>query len=171
MKPAPLSRLILVLTLILPACLVGAETAPKVVSLGNNTYSITVSAKNKFTRNTQKLKTQAMETATQFCAQAGKQFKLVSVDESKSMYLVGDMASTKITFKALEARSPELAATTTESPALQPATVRATPTDSLYSELIKLDELRKKGILTDDEFAAEKRRFWTAQNNAGCTGH
>ena len=33
-----------------------------------------------------------------------------------------------------------------------------TATDSLYDELMKLDDLRKKGILTEDEFTAEKKK-------------
>ncbi len=33
----------------------------------------------------------------------------------------------------------------------------------MYSELMKLDELRKKGILTDDEFEEQKKRLLEAQ--------
>jgi len=33
----------------------------------------------------------------------------------------------------------------------------------MYSELMKLDELRKKGILTDDEFEEQKKRVLEAQ--------
>jgi len=29
----------------------------------------------------------------------------------------------------------------------------------LYQELLKLDDLRQKGILTDDEFDAEKKKL------------
>jgi uncharacterized membrane protein YdbT with pleckstrin-like domain len=35
----------------------------------------------------------------------------------------------------------------------------AAPKSDAYSELLKLNELREKGILTDDEFAKEKRRI------------
>ena len=31
--------------------------------------------------------------------------------------------------------------------------------DDVYAELIKLDDLRNRGILTDDEFEAEKRKL------------
>ena len=33
-----------------------------------------------------------------------------------------------------------------------------------YSELVKLDDLRKKGILTDDEFQAEKKKLLSKSN-------
>ena len=32
-------------------------------------------------------------------------------------------------------------------------------TDDLYAQLTKLDDLRKKGILTDEEFQAEKKKI------------
>jgi len=153
--------LLLLFTLVLSADPARAEDSPKVVPLGDNTYSITVSATNKFTRNTAKLKATGIEAATQFCAKEGKQFKLVSVDESKSMYLVGNMAATKITFKALNPGDPELAAAPVETakPAATPvAKPAATPTDALYDELMKLEELRKKGVLTDEEFTAQKKK-------------
>ena len=37
-------------------------------------------------------------------------------------------------------------------------------TDELYSELVKLDDLRKKGILTDEEFQAEKKKLLSHSN-------
>jgi len=151
--------LLLLLTLVLPASPARAESAPQIVPLGDNTYSVTVSATNKFTRNTAKLRAAGIEAANQFCAKAGKQFKLVSADETKSMYLVGDMASTKITFKALAAGDPELAARPGEMAGPVAAPVPApTPTDTLFAEITKLDELRKKGLLTDEEFAAQKKK-------------
>ena len=33
-----------------------------------------------------------------------------------------------------------------------------TPTKDVYSELMKLDELRKKGILTEEEFQTQKKK-------------
>lgn len=151
----PLRRFLTVLFLFVSAGLLRAQNVSKVESLGDNTYSVTVSATNKFTRNTAKLKAAGIEAATQFCAKEGRRFKLVSATENKSMYLVGDMAATKITFKALNEGDPELAgpADAMVGPAPVP-----TATDSLYEELIKLDDLRKKGILTDEEFMAQKKK-------------
>jgi hypothetical protein len=41
---------------------------------------------------------------------------------------------------------------------------RRLTTDELYNELVKLDDLRKKGILTDDEFQAEKKKLLSRSN-------
>lgn len=132
--------------------------APKVESLGNGIYTITVSANHKFTRNTEKLKAQATAAATEFCTQEHKQLEIVSVDESKPMYLVGEMAKVTLTFKAVEPGAPPAAAiatsfATTVGPA-SPGTNQA-----LYQDLLRLDDLRKKGILTEDEFATEKKKL------------
>ena len=37
-------------------------------------------------------------------------------------------------------------------------------TDDLYEALLKLDDLRKKGILTDEEFQAEKKKVLSRSN-------
>lgn len=150
--PSP-RRFLAILGLCLSVGLLRAQTISNIESIGDNTYSLTATATTKFTRNTAKLKAAGIDAATQFCAKEGRHFKLVSATESKSMYLVGGMAATRIVFKALKEGDPELAGTT-----VTPAKPAPTATDSLYDELIKLDELRKKGILTDDEFAAEKKK-------------
>ena len=132
-----------------------AGDPPQVVPLGGNDYTITVKATHKFTRNTQKLKDQAIEAATQFCAKEGKALKVVTVKEDKSFYMVGDFAQVTLTFKALSPGDPELAPVTADHPRPPPA-INA---DILTSELTKLDDLRKKGILTDEEFTAAKKRL------------
>ena len=128
---------------------------PQIVTLSDNTYSITVKATHKFTRNTQKLKDQAMEAATQFCRTKGKQLKVVSVTEDKSLYLIGGYPQATLTFKALSPGDPELVTATEDHPQPPPAM----NADLLTSELTKLDGLRKKGLLTDEEFAAAKKKL------------
>ena len=124
--------------------------SPKVVPLGDNTYSITREANYLFTRNTDKLKAQAQADAVKFCASQGKQLKVVSLKDDKPFY-GRDFVKVMIVFKALDAGDPELAS--------QPASMEAPAhKDDLYAELIKLDDLRKKGILTEEEFTVEKKK-------------
>jgi hypothetical protein len=155
MTTKPLTRLLSMLVAVLVANCAAADDTPQVVPLGDNTYSITVKATHKFTRNTEKLKTQAMDAATQFCAKEGKVLKVVSVTEDKSMYLVGSYSQSTLTFKALSPGDPELAPATDDHPKPPPAM----NADLLTSELTKLDDLRKKGLLTDEEFAAAKKKL------------
>jgi hypothetical protein len=130
--------------------------APKVVELGNNTYSVTATANDKFTRNTAKLKDQATVIAEEYCAKQGKHLKIVSVTENKGVYLFGDFASATVTFKALDLSDPELSAQTGGARVQEPTAPLTN--EQLYADLLRLDDLHKKGILTDAEFAAEKKK-------------
>ena len=109
--------------------------------MGNNTYSITREANSIFDRKIKELRAQAMDDAAKFCASQGKQLKVLSVAEDPSIFLLG-FINVKIVFKALDAGDPELTA---------PIEVdgKKAPKNDYYSELIRLDDLRKRGILTD----------------------
>ena len=117
-------------------------------------------AKDGFHRDIEVLKTQAMEAATNFCAVRGKQLKVVSMTEEKPWITLGYFKA-KLVFKALDAGDPEL---TSESAPVgggrPPAVAREKPltTSELCAALTQLDELRKKGILSEEEFQAEKQK-------------
>jgi hypothetical protein len=152
-----------------------------VVPVGNDTFTITCEARTAFNRDTDKLRDKANEEATKYCADHNKQLKVVSLTSKLPMFGTG-YARAKITFMALDAGDPRLsnaAPAAAPSYAANPAyaaapvvmTAPAAPappprlnTDELYSELVKLDDLRKKGILTDDEFQAEKRKLLSRSN-------
>lgn len=126
-----------------------------VTPAADGTYSITAKATHKFTRNTEKLTEQAMKAAEKFCAKDGKTLKVLSVKEDKKQYLVGDFAQITLTFKALAAGDAELAPATAAAPAI----AKPMTTDELGAELTKLDDLRKKGLLTDGEFETLKQKL------------
>lgn len=154
MKRPPLFGLFLLLAFAVPAL---AEKVSDITPLGDDTYTVSAHATHKFTRNTKKLAAIATEAAEAFCAKEGKVMKLVSTDDKRGMYGVGGFATAMITFKALLPGAAELASTQPQQPQVR-APIPATPTDSLYEELLKLDDLRKRGILTEEEFASEKKK-------------
>lgn len=158
MTTSPLSRAGLAALVLAFAPLArAADPAPQVADLGDHTYRVTVTANHKFTRNTEKLKAQARVAAADYCAQLGKQLKILAVTENKSLLLVGDMASATLTFKALDLADPELAKPAAAAAAVDP--VAPPPTnEAMYADLLRLDDLHKKGILSDAEFAAEKKK-------------
>jgi hypothetical protein len=142
--------------------LTGYAAPPKVESMGNDTYTVTRVAKTGFVRHTDELRAEALDDAAKFCADQGKQLKVVTVTESKPKIMF---------FGYANAGDPELksepapaaltggtAAAYAERPAPPMIVERPLTTDELYSELTKLDDLRKKGILTDEEFQSEKRK-------------
>lgn len=154
-----LGRILFIFTIAAAAAnFAGAADVSPVRPLGNGTYSITVSSRNLFSRNIEALKVQALQEATKFCAKDGKKPKIISVNADKSLILVGDFSQATLTFKALDIGDPELAS---EQPMIAGRlAVPATPaTEQLYSDLIRLDDLHKKGILTDAEFETEKKKI------------
>ena len=130
-----------------------APVPARVVPIGDNTFSITQTAKSAFTRDTDKMRSDLQDEAARYCAAQGKQLKVVDLTSSKPFFSTG-YASAKIVFKALSAGEFEQA----NAPAGAVSAERPNGTGDLYADLLKLDELRKKGILTDDEFQTEKKK-------------
>jgi hypothetical protein len=142
------------------------DNVENVVSMGGDTYSIRVEAKSAFNRDGDKLKAEASDAAANYCAAQGKVLKVVSLTGKVPMFSTG-YANAKIVFKALSPGDPELSSpppsATAGSASVAPA-ARQLTTDELYNELMKLDDLRKKGILSDEEFQAEKKKVLSHSN-------
>jgi hypothetical protein len=146
--------------------------APEALAMGNNTYSITRVAKHALDRDIDALKAQAMEDATRFCAARGKQLKVVSMTEEKPWLTFGYFKA-KIVFKALNAGDAELTGepapvagserptytAVSQQPAPPAVSEKLVTTGDLYAALTQLDDLRKKGILTEEEFQSEKQKI------------
>jgi hypothetical protein len=166
-KFIPLGSLFSVALLGLASSGFASSPPPAPVSMGDNTWSIRREGGNAFVYDVDKLKAEATDAATKFCADRGKQMKVISVTGKAPFFGTG-YAWAKVVFKALDANDPELLAPVAVPGA--PAQVIYAPverrltTDQLYSELVKLDDLRKKGILTDDEFQAEKKKLLSKSN-------
>jgi hypothetical protein len=126
-----------------------------VVHVSDNTYSVLREAKNTFNRDTQVLKDAAMQEAENFCKQQGKELKVVTWMVYKPRFISG-YASAKLVFKAFAPGDPELTATPAALPTT-PILTSGAPGD-LYTELLKLDDLKKRGILSEKEFEAEKKK-------------
>ena len=153
MMRSPPLRLILLVAFVLSAGSAWAQSEPKFESLGDDTYTVGVHATHKFTRNTKKLEALATKAAEEFCAKDGKVMKLVSTDDKRGMYGVGGFAYATVTFKALDPADAGLA-----KPDAPHANAAQPAPSSLYTELLNLDDLRKRGILTQEEFDSEKKK-------------
>jgi len=152
------------------AALAGCAGTTSTLPTANNTYTITRQAGSGLDRDTDALEDQVKDSAAQFCASRGKQLKIVSLTANKPLFLTG-YATATIVFKALDAGDPELTASgpapvaSVEAPPAAPAAPAVAPmSGDLYTQLTKLDELRKKGILTDEEFQSEKKKVLSHSN-------
>ncbi len=152
------------------------DTVGNPVSLDNNTYSITCEATNGFMRDEDQLKADASAAAEKFCAAQGKTLKIISVKSKMPTFSTG-YGWAKITFMALNPGEPIMSAPAAPMGApgsgsgaayagapAAPAAPLSLTTDEMYTQLLKLDDLRKKGILTEEEFQAEKKKVLSHTN-------
>jgi len=138
-------------------CVAKTPDLEPVVPLGDNTYSVVREASNTFMRDIEKLKAEARDAAEKYCAAQGKQMKEVSLVTEKPWPTIG-LFKAKLVFKALNPGETESTPTVPTVAAVVSGNA-ATGSDDFYSALIKLDDLHKKGILTDKEFEAQKKRI------------
>jgi Short C-terminal domain len=153
-----------------------AAPKPAPVSLGNNTYRLTRSARFAFSFDTDKLKKQAREDAIKFCDSLGKKMKELSISAEKASLIYGGFSSATIIFKALDPADPELADASTPATGLNDLDMlvhlhdRKLLSDAEFesaknrlnersSDLDALLELKRKGVLTDAEFEAARNRL------------
>ena len=147
-----------------------SASTSKLFQMGGNTYSVTRTASSGFKRDVDVLQAEAEADAAKYCADQGKQLKVITVSTDLPHFGLG-YASAKIIFKALDAGSPELTSNAATGPAPDSANAMGSATTpvaqvilqgapgDLYTELLKLDDLRKRGLLTDKEFDAEKKKL------------
>ncbi len=146
--------------LLICVALMGCGTTSNVISMGNDTYKVTRKADSAFVRDGDKLLAKAKEDAANFCAARGKELKVVDVMVDEPHFSTG-YVSARVIFRAVtpgEVNLTSAPAQAEKTPA--PAEISAKPsTDNLYADLTKLDELRKQGILSEEEFQAEKKKI------------
>lgn len=138
------------------------------VQKGQNTYTITATASSAFMTDTDRLKDEANAAAVKYCADHGKILKIITLSSKSPHFSLGYCTGT-IVFMALDAGDPALLPPPPPAPMGAPEAYaapapRSLTTDELVAELTKLDDLRKKGILTDDEFQAEKKKVLSHSN-------
>jgi len=158
-KTSTLGRVLspLLFCAVLLTCAAKVPDLEPVVPLGDNTYSVVREASNTFMRDIEKLKAEARDAAEKFCSAQGKQMKEVSLVTEKPWPTIGLFKATLV-FKAIKPGEQE-PTPTVPSVAAVVSSNTAAGSDDFYSALIKLDDLRKKGILTDKEFDAQKKRI------------
>ena len=141
--------------------LASSPAPAEVIPVGDDTFSITHTGKSAFSRDTDKMRADVREEAAKYCAAQGKELKILELTSEKPFFSTG-YASAKIVFKAVTPGEVEPASAPATAASASGVTNRsvehATATDDLYAELMKLDELHQKGILTDKEFKVEKKK-------------
>ena len=158
------------------ACFAGCASNSGIRPMGANTYIVTRQAATGFS-GAGTLKADAISEAAKYCEAQGKVMKIVAVTEAKPPYILGNFPKAEVVFKALNPGDPELVLPSVfdasgnqvrvGSSLIDRSEVKISvdhpDTEDIYTKLEKLDELRKKGILTEEEFQKEKSKLLDAQ--------
>ena len=139
---------------------------PPIVALSTDTYLLTRTDKGGVFGNAAAMKADVIREASEFAARQGK--VAVPLEMRDSPLVVGrSFASVEYQFRVVDKSDPEagrvslvprpnlIVEKTTEKNLKQDIV----PQKDVYAELIKLDDLKKRGILTQDEFDAQKARL------------
>ncbi|MBX9630240.1 MAG: SHOCT domain-containing protein [Burkholderiales bacterium] len=161
------------LTLMVAAIVVGFVASgcanPGIVKLGPDTYMLSRTDKGGVFGNASAMKADVIREANEFAAKQGKVAVPVTLHESP-MY-IGHFASVEYQFRVVDASDPDAQKVilvprpdmVIESTGKASVDVKTTDETKrqpdVYSELIKLDDLRKRGILSDAEFEAQKKKL------------
>lgn len=146
--------------------LAGCASNSGVIPIGKDTFMVSRQAATGFS-GSGTLKAEAFQEASQYCTNLGKSLQVVSTHEASPPYILANFPKAEIQFMCLDAKDAEL-----NRPKLrkEPDSIVEIKTDihtenesiksnDIYAELIKLDDLRKKGIITDAEFDAQKKKL------------
>jgi len=142
--------------------------SPAIVQISPDTYMLTRSSAAGMFANMSKLKAGVIQEANEFAARQGKVAIPISQQQRRPEH---GFPSFEYQFRVVDPDDPEARRTVLAAgPDIVVQTnqnIDAKLTNSkdsresidLYTELTKLDDLRKRGILSDSEFEAQKKKL------------
>lgn len=135
---------------------------PEIVQMSTDTYMIAKTSKAGIFGNPAKMKLGMIRQANEFAASKG--MAAVPLASSEVPLAVGQFASFEYQFRLVDKGNPKangghLQHVPDEVVDINGAGPSAPIQADLYSQLVKLDDLRKRGIITDAEFDAQKQKL------------
>ena len=142
---------------------------PEIVQLSPDTYMLSRTDKGGIFGNASAMKAGVIREANEFAASKGK--VAIPLHLQETALAPGRFASVEYQFRVVEKSDPEarrvnlvprpdVVIQTNEKSTVDVRNRDETPRQpDLYGELLKLDDLRKRGILTDAEFEVQKKKL------------
>lgn len=159
------------LLMALLASLCGCATAPA-IPMGNDTYMISQTSAGGVFKSMSSLKAEVMERANAFAASKGQVAVPIAARESPAypghmpnfeyQFRLVDRSDPRAEGGALIARPDTVVEVHNNAPPT-PASPPAAKSSDVYTELLKLDDLRKRGIISEQEFEAQKAKVLSEQ--------
>jgi hypothetical protein len=155
-----MKKILLCVVLVIAGC-----ANPPIVKLSPDTYMLTRADRGGIFGNAAKMKAEVIEEAQAFAGQQGKVAIPLSLNE-KPLHVGGGFATIEYQFRVVDKNDPEARRTNLvprpniviESNQKSKVDVTTDGGDT-YSKLLRLDDLKKRGILSEDEFNEQKRKI------------
>ena len=120
-----------------------------------------------FWSSTAQIKAEAFKDANAYCVNLDKRMQIVHTSQHETSGRPGDFPGAEIQFMCLNANDRELVRPKLRKEADTVVEIKkniqikdaSENSKNTYQELIKLDDLRKKNIITEDEFNEQKKRL------------
>ena len=156
-----------ILLAVIAGALVGCATAPA-IPMGNDTYMISQTSAGGMFKSMSSLKGEVMQRANAFAESKGK--VAVPIAGKEAPAYPGHMPSFEYQFRLVDKNDPraeggallpraDVVMDVRNTAPAAPAGAKSGTSKDVYTELLKLDDLRKRGIITDSEFQAQKARL------------
>lgn len=148
--------------------LVGCATNPGVVQISPDTFLIAKQDKSGMFSNSAAFKAEVLQEANAFAQARGK--VAIPVNLKQSPMWPGHFATVEYQFRVVDPNDPEAKRTAltpradvvieSKQTSTVDLNVKETPKQQdSYTELLKLDDLRKRGIISEAEFEAQKKKL------------
>jgi hypothetical protein len=144
----------------------GGCATSKPIPLSNDTYMISQTSAGGMFKSMSSLKNEVITRANAFAASKGK--VAIPIASKESPAYPGHMPNFEYQFRLVDKNDPRASgAALVPRPDMVIQNTGTTTADiemknvssnDVYAELMKLDDLRKKGIITEEEFQDQKRR-------------
>ena len=134
----------------------------KVVPMGGDTYLVSKRSAQLGFGPPEGAKRDVFEVANEFCSAKGMEVEVVNLELENSGF--AKPASASLQFRCVTKGTAKTGAISGTKPSEKPVEKAAeapypSPHRDIYTEILKLDDLRKKGLLTDAEFEAQKKKL------------
>lgn len=153
-------RLLFLLGAISLAFVVSGCANRGIVKLSTDTYMLARSDRGGIFGNASAMKADVIREANEFAESQGKIVIPISLEESPLW--PGKLASVEYQFRVVDKSDPDAQRTNHILQSNDAKTKEQTNRQKdIHAELIKLDDLRKKGIINDAEFEMQKKKILT----------
>ena len=162
------------ISIILLAIFLSGCANPGIVQLSPDTYMLARADRGGIFGNTAKLKASVIQDANEFAASMGK--VAIPLGTNETPLYPGHFATFEYQFRVVDKDDPEAKRThlvpqpdvVIEKNEKIDADIKTEKIKSdspdIYTDLTKLDDLRKRGIITDAEFEVEKAKILNRSN-------